>query len=929
MANHGRRASHTLSSSPGMYADLYEQYLDSPVLASNEAVFEADVSGSSGAAPNVMTTPLLNMDGQFGAPPDYFINSPASETDDHNPFDSDASSLDQQEQERLHQEAIQHRRFKYNNYHQPLNVSQVPPPPIPNAPVLLSSDTSLAHADAPPSTETVIDDKDEGAAKIIQQVRDQATGKTITQTVRKSIKDFKLGKELGEGSYSTVVLATDLTTNVQYAIKMLSKRYIIKEDKVKYVKLEKDALNRLNNHPGIVTLHYTFQDNQNLYFVLDYAENGELLTLIKRFNTMDEDSTRYYTMQLVDAIDYMHQNGIIHRDIKPENILIDSNFKIQITDFGTAKILDKDAETGNYPQDSRAKSFVGTAEYVSPELLNNKYCGKPADIWALGCIIYQMIGGKPPFKGANEYLTFQKVQKLQYAFTAGFPIVVRDLIKRILVLKPESRLTIDQIKQHYWFKDKSWSRGQVWGQDPPVLSAYKITAKAMKPVPELDLQYKPNFKRNGSATSSRSGSTNIKNSASVPSIPSYTAVINAAAASRVPSSSSAAVAAQRLSSDNLQSQPSASSSIQLAPQSAASSSQPKNAACAALYGSSNGADNNGIAGTSGSHHHPPPHGHVRKTSSSGDKPRNVIPGTNIPRPTINTKVPAIRSSYSSSGKRKPPSSSNGGAEVAQMSVLDLKWVKYMTNHNERVIKAGLVKVFKDSSLNFEKRNKGCITESPLGYKNKDTIQLSQEKSIMVDYKDEEINVYDPNDEEANASSTNKLIKFFVAKPPLSVTSIETQFQLRILVITTFGRALFFNQRGDKMTMEVNLTHSHVKFVEVLSQDSSKQHSGRFAVCFGPNEETLLCECEMNEVSNWTMALFKSRILEKERLHAEEGKVKRADEMMINAAVSKAVSMASSNAGVGATGNGSDTNGSGNKRVVTPMNSKFLARSRLR
>lgn len=241
------------------------------------------------------------------------------------------------------------------------------------------------------------------------------------KVIRRTVQDFEFGKQLGEGSYSTVVLATDKITNIKYAVKVLDKRHIIKEKKVKYVNIEKHALNRLSNRVGIVSLYFTFQDKDSLYFVLDYASNGELLSLIKKYNTLSEDCTRHFGAQILDAIKYMHDNGVIHRDIKPENILLDDKLRIQITDFGTARLLEKkNDESEDYPLDVRAKSFVGTAEYVSPELLENKYCGKPGDIWAFGCILYQMIAGKPPFKAANEYLTFQKITKLQYAFSAGF-----------------------------------------------------------------------------------------------------------------------------------------------------------------------------------------------------------------------------------------------------------------------------------------------------------------------------------------------------------------------------------------------------------------------------------------------------------------------------------------------------------------------------
>ena len=125
----------------------------------------------------------------------------------------------------------------------------------------------------------------------------------------------------------------------EYAIKILDKRHIIKEKKVKYVNIEKDTLNRLTDHPGIVRLYYTFQDERSLYFVLDLCKGGELLGVLKRMSTFDEECTRFYGAQILDTIDYMHKRGVIHRDLKPENVLLDHQMHVKITDFGTAKIL--------------------------------------------------------------------------------------------------------------------------------------------------------------------------------------------------------------------------------------------------------------------------------------------------------------------------------------------------------------------------------------------------------------------------------------------------------------------------------------------------------------------------------------------------------------------------------------------------------------
>lgn len=325
--------------------------------------------------------------------------------------------------------------------------------------------------------------QERGAAVGVRQEID-VNGRPVIRHVKKGVKDFAFGRTLGEGSYSTVMAATDRQTGKEYAIKVLNKRHIIKEKKVKYVNIEKDTLNRLTDHPGVVRLYYTFQDEESLYFVLDLASSGELLGVLKQMTTFDEECTRFYGAEILDTIDYMHARGVIHRDLKPENVLLDDQMHVKITDFGTAKILDvpkrppKDANgdigAGNPldgSEDNKANSFVGTAEYVSPELLTDKKACKSSDLWAFGCIIYQLLAGRPPFKAGNEYLTFQKIVALEYQFPTGFPEVAKDLVERLLVLDPASRLSIEHIKNHEFFDGVNWGRG-LWRQKAPRLKSF-------------------------------------------------------------------------------------------------------------------------------------------------------------------------------------------------------------------------------------------------------------------------------------------------------------------------------------------------------------------------------------------------------------------------------------------------------------------------
>ncbi|KAG0651739.1 serine threonine kinase [Hyphodiscus hymeniophilus] len=326
--------------------------------------------------------------------------------------------------------------------------------------------------------------KDKGAAVGLREEYD-ANGNLVVRQVKKGVRDFVFGRNLGEGSYSTVVLATDRQTLKEYAVKILDKKHIIKEKKIKYVNIEKDTLNRLIEHPGIVRLYYTFQDSASLYYVLDIASGGELLGVLKKIGSFDEECTRFYGAQILDAIEHMHNRGVIHRDLKPENVLLDDQMHIKITDFGTAKLLPDPRKPKGAPQadipgvemageddeETRARSFVGTAEYVSPELLTDKNACKASDLWAFGCIIYQLLTGRPPFKAGNEYLTFQKIVGLDYQFPPGFPPAARDLVERLLVLDPQRRLSIEHIKNHEFFDGIKWGRG-LWRMKAPRLKPY-------------------------------------------------------------------------------------------------------------------------------------------------------------------------------------------------------------------------------------------------------------------------------------------------------------------------------------------------------------------------------------------------------------------------------------------------------------------------
>lgn len=286
---------------------------------------------------------------------------------------------------------------------------------------------------------------------------DSPTALSPSQPIKKKRpEDFKFGKILGEGSFSTVYVVREISTGKEYAMKVLEKRHMIREKKVQYVSREKEVLSKLN-HPFFVRLYFTFQDKEKLYFGLSYAKKGELLPYIIKLGSFDLNCTRFYSAEVVSALEHLHGLGIIHRDLKPENILLDADMHVKITDFGTAKIF-----SGADVEQKGRNSFVGTAQYVSPELLTDKRANKSSDLWALGCIIYQLLSGLPPFRASNEYQIFKKIIALDYEFPSGFPEVPKDLVQKLLVLDPTKRIGCEEcggfesLKSHDFYEGIDW-----------------------------------------------------------------------------------------------------------------------------------------------------------------------------------------------------------------------------------------------------------------------------------------------------------------------------------------------------------------------------------------------------------------------------------------------------------------------------------------
>ncbi len=298
-----------------------------------------------------------------------------------------------------------------------------------------------------------------------------------------------------------------------YAIKVIDKESMKKVNKFYQIYLESQILNELNS-PFIVQIHGTFESKSKIYMVLDYLSNGNFATFLKMNYPLKEETIRFYAAEIVLFLEYLQSQKIVHRDLKPENIMLNEKYHLQIIDFATVRKIgyyyDKnemkfrldnyDLENDNEdikgtkiivnPDDDdddeeeeeeeeekdinldnnikndnkhrikrlppRNKTFVGTAEYVSPEVIKDQTAEYGADLWAFGIILYEMFCGKTPFKGVNTFLTFKNIETLNITYEENISISenAKDLIKKILV-KAEDRPTIAEVLQSPWVKENA------------------------------------------------------------------------------------------------------------------------------------------------------------------------------------------------------------------------------------------------------------------------------------------------------------------------------------------------------------------------------------------------------------------------------------------------------------------------------------------
>ncbi|XP_031366471.1 calcium/calmodulin-dependent protein kinase type II delta chain isoform X5 [Apis dorsata] len=259
--------------------------------------------------------------------------------------------------------------------------------------------------------------------------------------------NYELKEELGKGAFSVVRRCVQKSTGHEFAAKIINTKKLTARD---FQKLEREArICRKLQHPNIVRLHDSIQEENYHYLVFDLVTGGELFEDIVAREFYSEADASHCIQQILESVHHCHHNGVVHRDLKPENLLLASKAKgaaVKLADFGLAIEVQGEAQAWF--------GFAGTPGYLSPEVLKKEPYGKPVDIWACGVILYILLVGYPPFWDEDQHRLYAQIKAGSYDYPSPEWDTVtpeaKNLINQMLTVNPSKRITASEALKHPW-----------------------------------------------------------------------------------------------------------------------------------------------------------------------------------------------------------------------------------------------------------------------------------------------------------------------------------------------------------------------------------------------------------------------------------------------------------------------------------------------
>ncbi|XP_010270626.1 PREDICTED: phototropin-2 [Nelumbo nucifera] len=308
-----------------------------------------------------------------------------------------------------------------------------------------------------------------------------AIQKIISHGEQIGLKHFKPIRPLGCGDTGSVHLVELIGTGELYAMKAMDKSIMLNRNKVHRACIEREIVSLLD-HPFLPTLYASFQTDTHVCLITDFCPGGELFALLDRqpMKIFKEESARFYAAEVVVGLEYLHCLGIIYRDLKPENVLLQKDGHVVLTDFDLSFLTSSKPQVIKHPMPTKRRSrsqpppmfvaepvtqsnsFVGTEEYIAPEIITGSGHSSAIDWWALGILLYEMLYGRTPFRGKNRQKTFANILHKDLTFPSSIPVslAARQLIHGLLHRDPANRLGstngANEIKQHPFFRGVIW-----------------------------------------------------------------------------------------------------------------------------------------------------------------------------------------------------------------------------------------------------------------------------------------------------------------------------------------------------------------------------------------------------------------------------------------------------------------------------------------